>query len=333
MKPLPDYGALVISLDFEIHWGVRHNPDDAGTYRRRLLAERQAIPRLLDAFAEYGVAATWATVGFLFAASRRELEEFSPAVVPRYEDTRLFPYTENIGDGEGDDPLHYAPSLIRMIRERARQEIGTHTYSHYFCLERGQTRETFRADLRSAKAIAAKYGVSLRSIVFPRNQFNPDYNDILKEEGIVALRGSESAWMYKPEITRDDGRLKRVTRALDAYCNLSGANLVGWDRVRMPDGMCNIPSSRFLRHWRRGLRRFEPLRLARITAGIRRAAASRQIFHLWAHPHNFGADMDENFAFLRQVLEVFKECRDRQGLRSLSMGEVADSVLGASGGH
>src|SRR5262244_592877 len=99
--------------------------------------------------------------------------------------------------------------------------------------------------------------------------------------------------MYRPVITRGDGRLKRATRAADAYCNLSGANLVRWERVRMPNGMCNIPSSRFLRHWRRGLRSLERMRLERITAGIRRAAAARQIYHLWAHPHNFGADIEE----------------------------------------
>src|SRR5262249_4267793 len=236
--------------------------------------------------------------GFLFAGSRRELEEFRPAVLPKYEDARLSPYAERIGDGEADDPLHYAPSLIRKIREGARQEIGTHTFSHYFCLERGQTRETFRADLQSAKAIAAKYGVNLRSIVFPRNQFNPDYGDILKEEGIVALRGTESAWMYRPVITRGDGRLKRATRAADAYCNLSGANLVRWERVRMPNGMCNIPCNTFLRHWRRGLRSLERMRLERITARIRKAAAARPLYHLWQQPPNYGALREEDFAFL-----------------------------------
>ena len=88
----PDFGALVISLDFELHWGVRDKCAPDGPYRENLLGARKAIPRILDLFEEFDVAATWATVGFLFAESRREREEFSPAVRPQYADQRLDPY-------------------------------------------------------------------------------------------------------------------------------------------------------------------------------------------------------------------------------------------------
>jgi hypothetical protein len=84
----PDFGALVISLDFELHWGVRDKSAPDGPYRENLLGARKAIPRILDLFEEFDVAATWATVGFLFAESRREREEFSPVVRPQYTDTK-----------------------------------------------------------------------------------------------------------------------------------------------------------------------------------------------------------------------------------------------------
>ena len=89
----PDFGALVISLDFELHWGVRDKCALDGPYRENLLGARRAIPLLLDLFEEFDVAATWATVGFLFARSRREREQFSPAVRPHYADARLDAYS------------------------------------------------------------------------------------------------------------------------------------------------------------------------------------------------------------------------------------------------
>jgi len=68
-------GILIVSLDFELYWGVRdiYSLDQT---RAKLLAARSAIPALLDLFVEYGVHATWATVGMLFAETREELVHF-----------------------------------------------------------------------------------------------------------------------------------------------------------------------------------------------------------------------------------------------------------------
>lgn len=60
-----------------------------GAYRPNLLGARRAVPRMLDLFEEFDIGVTWATVGFLFARSRQELEECSPAVRPQYQDRRL----------------------------------------------------------------------------------------------------------------------------------------------------------------------------------------------------------------------------------------------------
>ena len=88
-------GALVLSLDFELAWGVRGR--GAG-YDARLRGARAAIPRLLSLFEDRGVAATWATVGFLFADSREELAAASPPASerPRYEEPALDPYGQHI---------------------------------------------------------------------------------------------------------------------------------------------------------------------------------------------------------------------------------------------
>ena len=67
-----EFGALVISLDFELYWGVRDKRSLA-QYGRNILGGRKAIPRMLDLFAERDVGATWATVGFVFCGSKDEV--------------------------------------------------------------------------------------------------------------------------------------------------------------------------------------------------------------------------------------------------------------------
>ena len=317
-------GALVISLDFELQWGVRERMVD-GHYRANLEGAREAVPRILELFVQFEVAATWATVGFLFARSRAELARFSPTVRPRYVDPTLSPYDDPLGAGEADDPLHFASSLVDAILGTPRQELATHTFSHFYCQEPGQDAESFRADLTAASAIAAERGVRLASIVFPRNQHVPAYDPILREHGIVAYRGNPRSWMWRFEGARESASLgRRLARVADSYFGLAGHDTVPWGEILQPGGLCDVRASRFLAPPRRVLGALEPLRLRRICRGIRVAAARRELFHLWWHPHNFGAHIEESLAFLRRILEEFDRCRSLGKMRSLTMAEVAE---------
>src|SRR3546814_9234323 len=62
--------------------------------------------------------------------------------------------------------------MVRRILQCPDQEIATHSYSHYYCLEPGQTDDQFRADLRAATAQLREWNIDCRSIVFPRNQYD-----------------------------------------------------------------------------------------------------------------------------------------------------------------
>ena len=319
----PPFGALVISLDFELHWGVRDKRTIDGTYRENLLGARQAIPQMLDLFEEFGVAATWATVGFLFAKNRQERDEFSPALRPQYKNPKLDPYSESTGDNEDDDPMHYASSLIARVASTPKQEIATHTFSHYYCQEPGESREAFAADIASAMAIGRRYGFDIRSIVFPRNQFRPGYETVLKEAGITCYRGNEPNWMYRPRPRGEETLAVRAPRLIDGYISLSGRKYVRWEEIAQSSGTHDVRASMFLRPYATQRKGLEPVRLRRIAGGIRAAAKNRGIFHLWWHPHNFGRNIPENLEFLRSVLKVFAEQRQVHGMQSLSMIEVA----------
>jgi peptidoglycan/xylan/chitin deacetylase (PgdA/CDA1 family) len=324
--PSPGFGALVISLDFELRWGLRDVlPLDGGSYRQNLLGARAAIPRLFDLFEEFEIAATWATVGFLFASTREELELHHPRTLPNYADASLDPYADTLGQGEDDDPLHYAGSLVDQIGRRPRQEIGSHTYSHYYCLEPGHDLASFRNDIQSAVAIARKHGVQTRSLVFPRNQFNPDYAGVLAEAGFTCCRTNAAGWIYRESAGSRYRRADaRAGRLLDSYVEVSGDQVTPWGEIPFAGSLCCLPASHFLRPYTPRLGRLEPLRLRRITSGLRRAASEHGVFHLWWHPHNAGVFTDEYLAFLRGIFEEYRRCRDRFGMQSLSMADAAE---------
>lgn len=316
-------GAFVISLDFELAWGARDHVKPNDPFIGRLIGARAAIPRLLEAFEQFEIAATWAVVGFLFAGSRQELWEVSPEQRPSYQDSSLSPYEEKIGEDERQDPLHFAPSLIDRIRTTPGQEIATHTFSHFYCFERGQGREAFRADLEAARAIAERRGIVLRSIVFPRNQHNPAYDDILLENGITSYRGNPRTWPWRFDNGKESRTLpKRSARLLDTYINITGRGITNWCTILQASGLSDVRASFPLRTFRSGLELLETARFTRIRESIRHAAQRREIFHLWCHPHDFGCDTEENLDFLHRVLDEVNRCRRTYGMLSLTMAEV-----------
>lgn len=317
-------GVLVISLDFELMWGMRDIIRSEDNYTLNIINARKAIPRILDLFQEYQIGTTWATVGFLFAESRIELEQYSPQLKPYYNSSKLDPYQEDTGMGEFDDPFHYAPQLINYIQKQNRQEIATHTFSHYYCLEKGQTREMFSADLDSSLAIAKKFGIQIRSVAFPRNQHNHDYDDILLKKGILCYRGNRLNPMYSYGDKTHHFIYKRLYRLVDTYLNLSGNHLISWDETVEKSGLCNIRESFFLRPNPKMFSVFNNLRLKRITQAMTEAAKMNKIFHLWWHPHNFGSNLDQKLEDLKTILEHFKACQKYYGMISLNMGELAN---------
>ena len=315
-------GTFVISLDFELYWGVRDSRS-LESYRENLLGVRTVVPRLLETFAQHGIRATWATVGFLFFDDKDELLSSLPQLRPNYVDPRQSPYSAlaSIGQNEAEDPFHFGWSLIQQIRDAADQEIASHTFSHYYCLERGQDAATFRDDLAAAVSAAKRRGITLESLVFPKNQVHPEYLPLCAEHGIKAYRGAQGSWLHSPRATRDESMSRRALRLADSYARLTGHNKHSLDLTSpLPR---NVPASRFLRPYDPRLRRFDHLRVKRVCAEISRAADVGAAYHLWWHPHNFGSHQEANMAVLERILSHFAQLRQTHGMRSLTMRDAA----------
>ncbi|QQR86180.1 MAG: polysaccharide deacetylase family protein [Flavobacteriales bacterium] len=321
------YGSFVISLDLELMWGVRDHRTIAD-YGAHVRGVKEAIPAMLDLFDEFGVRATFATVGLLFKPDKQGMLSASPALKPSYADANLSPFNGHfgqVGQSEADDPHHFGTSPLHMIAARRQHEIATHTWSHYYCLEPGQTVEQFKADLACANTVAKEQGHMIRSIVFPRNQYAPTYLEACAEQGLKCYRGNEDHWVHRP--VPDSGRtpLRRAIRLLDHYVNVTGHHTPRVDELKgtLP---VNVPASRFLRPVSKQLGMLEPLRSRRITKSMTNAAERHGIYHLWWHPHNFGVDLQDNIAFLRKALEHFRSLERTKGMRSETMWQVAQRI-------
>lgn len=324
-------GTLIISLDFELYWGVR----DLATledYGENVRGTRHAIPAMLETFGEHGIRATWATVGFLFFDAKADLLASLPLERPAYAEQRLSPYPmlRGLGESEAADPYHFGRSLLERIRAVPGQEIGTHTFSHYYALAKGQTRQAFRSDLQAAIDVGSRFGVEIRSLVWPRNQTNVTYLGICRELGLTSYRGNERSWMYRQRSQERERLVKRGARLLDAYVNVSGHNTYRLEDVARTGAPYNLRASRFLRPWSATVGGLEERRLQRIEASMTYAATRGEAFHLWWHPHNFGTNLRENMRILARLLGHYRRLHETHGMESLSMGDVAARLLGGS---
>ncbi|RYY40062.1 MAG: polysaccharide deacetylase [Chitinophagaceae bacterium] len=326
------HGKFVISLDFELYWGVRDTLS-LENYGAHIRGEQTVIPRLLDLFRKYDIRATFAVVGFLFFETKSDLLAHIPARVPRYQDPAFSPYDgyfDELGADYHEDVLHFAPHLIDQIRAEPQHELATHTYSHYYCLEPGQTVADFEADLEMAIRVGADRGVHFRSLVFPRNQFNDDYLAVCLRHGIACVRSNEQSWLYAPRNRKQETLVRRGLRLIDAYLPLSGDH--NWNpREVSPEKPVSIPSSAFLRPYLPALRMLEPVRQRRICTAMTHAARNGRVFHLWWHPHNFGVHQDENFAFLEGILRHYRHLNERYGFTSCTMHEMAEEIQALHG--
>lgn len=323
-------GKLLVSLDFELFWGML-DQCALEEYQENVLGGRKAIPRLLELFRKYDIHATWATVGFLFAENYGELAAFFPehTARPTYDDSRLNPYSrfDEIGEDEHTDPCFYAPSLIRLVAETQGQEIGSHTFSHYYCREKGQTVAQFREDMRAAKRIAEHHGYPLTSVILPRNQSEPEYTQVFRELGFTAYRDEENDWIHEKIKFRP---LLRILRLADVYLPLTGQ---GGYTPEKEDGIWNLVGSRMYKPIFRPLRFLERVKLARIKGQMRHAAKNGLTFHLWWHPHNIGVRTEEHLNQLEELFIYFRELQETYGMESLNMREAALRLERERGHH
>ncbi len=317
-------GTLLVSLDFELFWGVQdcHTYDD---YGQNVLGGRKAVPQLLEIFKKHDIHASWATVGMMFAESKDEILKYSPSdkLRPHYENKALSPYRllDKIGDNEAEEPYYFGKSLIDLVAEYPNQEIASHTYSHYYARENGQNLDEFSADIIAAKIIGKAKGYDVKTLVFPRNQSKDEYVSSMLENGYTAFRGEEEDWIHKISINP----IKRMFRLADSYINLTGSATYAKSDFEKGE-LHNFHGSRFLRPYNHTLRLFEKLKIRRVKGQMKAAAKHGKIMHLWWHPHNIGVNTERNLKNINEIFDYYDFLREKYGMESKNMLELADEI-------
>ena len=314
--------SLVLSLDFELFWGVS-DVREIRDYRQNVEGVWVAVPKLLALFRQYGIRATWATVGMVMCRDFKQWREIRPTLLPGYLRQKCSNY--RLDSVAQDNPsLFFARPLVEQILAAPGQELAAHTYSHFYCGEEGASPAQFAADLKCANTIADEVGVAFRSLVFPRNQVLPEYLAVAAESGIKVYRGNPDHWIYRGGDLVPGGVAGRVMRYADSWLSLTGTHA---QNVKNQNGILNVPASLFLRPWSRSMATFEPLRLARLKSAMTDAAKRNKVCHLWWHPHNFGVNTNQNLAALEVLLKHYHVLKDQYGMQSASMGDFATKGL------
>ena len=311
-------GKLVISLDFELIWGVFDHvvPEEKEVYFNNT---RQLIPKLLAIFAENKIQVTWATVGMLANENWEEWLSNIPEDLPLYTNSKYDAYAFGLEQLKSKKiNSFFAPDLITSIVQTPYQELATHTYSHYYCLEAGQTESQFQTDLELACKLTEKWNLSPTSLVFPRNQYNEGYLTVCEKLGITTVRTNPDCWYWQENSIPT--MAKKIARTADAYIDL-GRKDYPVSLLTEEEGVQLQPASRFLRPYssKFGL---HDLHLKRVEQEMTLAAKNGTIYHLWWHPHNFGNHPEQSLHYLSKIIKLFHKLNQEYGFESHSMSNV-----------
>lgn len=323
----PNKGTLVISLDYELMWGIIDVLTKDGYGQTHVKQVPDVINKMIALFEEYDVHATFATVGMIMYSNSKELLADIPQVHPTYKQTVKSPYEHDYIPQitAEEECLFFQPEVAKRINSHKGMEFGTHTYCHYYCWAEGQTTEQFDADTKKAVEVAKRNGIEIKSIVFPRNQVSDEHLKICAKYGITSYRGNALKFFNEPKSTFEEIK-NRICRLLDAYINVGGMTSIPYEKLEYKEGMLNVCASRMLRPYSSRLFFLEELRLRRIKKEMTYAAKKSEMYHLWWHPHNFGANMEENLRFLEGVLQTYKKCKERYGMQSCTMTEIKEQL-------
>lgn len=320
-------GIFTISLDFELHWGVSHRYSTT-EYYENLFGTRNAIDKILTLFSLNDIHATWAVVGFLFCENKSELINYSPSKKPQYINDIFnnYKYFNLIGENEEEDPFHYAFRCINSISNVQFQEIGSHTFSHIYCLEKNIDSCDFINDITSFNKIAIDKGFIIKSIVFPRNQYDDNILKICKKYNLIA-RTQLDTYFSKPSTFKEDSIFKRFLRYADSYFPFMKKRIIDLElQKNVNNDNLIVPSSRFLRPYNNKIFLLNYLQLNRIKAEMLHSAKNSALYHLWWHPHNFGKNTDNNIAILKEIISYYRKLNNEYGYRSLNMSEIISNV-------
>lgn len=310
-------GVLIISLDFEMMWGAIFNEKVKKGYLYRTEYIYEIIDGLLKLFKKYSIHATWAAVGAIACKDAREANLYACSEIKDpYGTQKLKEFISQID--QRDYYRYFAPNLLQRILEVENQEIGTHTFSHFYYDEHDDAKTKVIPEiLESVKVLEKISNQKIQTLVMPKNQVSSEMGEIMRQTNLRIIRGKQKSKRFNKKNV-----FFRIARFADAYIPVCGSSTYSIKDIYR-DGLYNIRASCFWRTYYKKLGFLEPLKLHRIKKQMKYAAKKGEIFHIWFHPHNLSSDYKRNLRLLEIILSYYNELSMKYGMSSLNMKECA----------
>lgn len=315
-------GYFIMSLDFEAMWGAIGGIDNSNieAFKHRVSKNQIVIPALLDLFRKYHLKATWGIVGGMFYKDSEDFNSHLTCDIV-YPDWNLS-IKQFVKEISGDvfHEFYSFKNLVQKVIEDGHQEIGSHTFSHYYSNEKGASPELLQQELELSSNLFKQFALDVRTIIFPRNQFKDSDIDVLIKKGYTIVRGQPSNY----KLTKCT-KLNKVLNFVDCYVPLFNRNY-SLEEIKYK-GICNVKATMLYRTWFSRLSLFEKLKIWRIKLAMTDAAKNNKCFHLWFHPHNMATNIDFNFYALESILSHYIFLKNKYGFKNKTMGELADLLV------
>lgn len=299
-----DKPIFLISLDTELLWGfAAYDYHEGMRYLQKdPLKGRGCINSLLNILEKNNVVATWAVVGHLFLntcnSNNRKIHEnvLSFRQRNRYLD---------INDIE-HDPLYFGSDIVEnILSNKIDHEIGSHSFTHTFFSQ--CSAEVAEIEVMESLKVAKKYGIALKSFVYPENKIG--HQNILKKHGFHIYRGENLA-RYKVN-------QPFATRKINGFVDKIVAPP---SEIRHVDGIWEVSSSMFFCD-----PQFKSSIVPRAKIGLNAAMKANKLFHIFLHPHNLLA-----YPSLIRDLDVFlsyvSKKHSNEQLDIMTMSNLANSL-------
>jgi hypothetical protein len=281
-------------------WGTADRPYARNFRRLCEIERRDVVDGVLALLREYEISATWGVVGHLF------LEQPHAGRSPRG------------AAAHGPAALYCAADLVERIQRcKVEQDIGSHTFGHIEMDESSCSSETAEAEVAECVRQAGKWGIEMKSFIFPRNRVG--HLDILKRYGFTSYRGPEPHWYAKKS---------RTIRRLGHLVEIAAARTPPSVVAREEAGIWNIPGS-MLYTPSFGTRCCVPvwLRVLRAKRGLDQAVRRQEIFHLWFHPTDLACRKDAMLDGLRRIFEHAANLRESGRMVVRSMRDLVPATV------
>lgn len=269
---------------------------------------RWAYHQIFESLKNFNISATFGIVG-LFAQDLAAFEAFDAAHKGEAAYESWF-QNPNAAFAAGQTDGWFYSTLIEEIQHFKFHEVSSHSYTHLPFHNEFVTRETVENELRTMDQFMQSKGVSLQSMIYPRNQVA--HTNLLPQFDIRGYRDSND---------KRSAYGSKIGTLVDEFNVFSKSS--AHSRQEVP---IRIPAGYFL-NWQNGPRLIIPptITVRRFNHLLDHAEKTGGVVHMWLHPHNLITGRNQVQLFNR-VLQSVAQRQSQGSLSVLTMGEYSKQI-------